>query len=54
VWPIRERGAAYDADTFLDVIEALHDLIAKPLDGGITTLVDAACTGIPSTAAPGG
>ena len=33
VWPIRERGAAYDADTFLDVIEALHDLIAKPLDG---------------------
>jgi len=32
VWPIRERGAAYDADTFLDVIEALHDLIAKPLD----------------------
>lgn len=33
VWPIREHGADYDADTFFDVVEALHDLVAKPLDG---------------------
>jgi hypothetical protein len=33
VWPIRERIASYDADTLFDVIEALHDLIAKPIDG---------------------
>jgi hypothetical protein len=33
VWPIMERWPGYDADTLFDVIEALHDLIAKPLDG---------------------
>lgn len=33
VLPVRERGESYDADTFFDIIEALHDLIAKPVDG---------------------
>lgn len=33
VLPIPERGEAYDVDTFFDVIEALHDLVSKPVDG---------------------
>lgn len=33
VWPLQEHGGSYDADTFFDVIEALHDLLSKPLEG---------------------
>jgi len=33
VWPIHTYGETYDVDAFFDVIEALHDLVAKPVDG---------------------
>lgn len=33
IWPLHEYGSGYDADTLFDVLEALHDLVAKPLAG---------------------
>jgi len=33
LWPIRERGATYSEDDFLDVIEFLHQHVSKPIDG---------------------
>jgi hypothetical protein len=33
VWPLREHGRSYDADTLFDVIEVLSDVISKPLTG---------------------
>ena len=33
VWPYRNEGEHYDADTLFDVLEALHDLVSKPVDG---------------------
>jgi hypothetical protein len=33
IWPVRECGPGYDPDTFFDVLEALHDLVSKPVDG---------------------
>lgn len=33
VWPYKQHGSGYDADTFFDLVEALYDLISKPVDG---------------------
>jgi hypothetical protein len=33
IWPIHEHGPSYDPDTFFDVLETLHDLVSKPVDG---------------------
>jgi hypothetical protein len=33
VWPYRTHGPAYDTDTLFDVLEAVHDLVSKPVDG---------------------
>jgi hypothetical protein len=33
VWPYHDRGADYDVDTLLDVLEALHDLVSEPVSG---------------------
>jgi hypothetical protein len=33
IWPYREKAERYDADTLFDVLEALHDLVAEPIDG---------------------
>ena len=33
VWPLREHASAYEPDTLFDVLEALHDLVSKPIDG---------------------
>ena len=33
IWPYRNKGEGYDADTLFDVLEALHDLISEPVHG---------------------
>lgn len=33
IWPYQEKAEHYDADTLFDVLEALHDLVSKPVDG---------------------
>lgn len=33
VWPYTSYGSSYDEDTLFDVLEALHDLVASPVDG---------------------
>ena len=33
VWPIQAHGSDYDMDALFDMVEALHDLISKPLEG---------------------
>lgn len=33
IWPYREKGNQYDADSLLDVLEALHDLVSEPVHG---------------------
>jgi hypothetical protein len=33
VWPYEEYGHEYDLDILIEVIEALHDLVSKPVSG---------------------
>ena len=33
LWPIEERLSAYSEDDLFDIIELLHDVISKPLEG---------------------
>lgn len=32
-WPYWEHGERWDSDTLFDMVEALHDLISKPIEG---------------------
>jgi hypothetical protein len=33
VWPWQEHIGSWDEDTLLDMVEAMHDLVAQPVDG---------------------
>jgi hypothetical protein len=33
VWPYGEHGETWSADTLFDMVEALHDLVSRPVDG---------------------
>ncbi|MEE8153147.1 MAG: hypothetical protein V3T76_08985 [candidate division NC10 bacterium] len=40
LWPIREAAQDYTEDDLFDVIELLHDLVAKPLNGRYHSYAD--------------
>lgn len=40
VWPYGEYGHEYDLDTLIEVVEALHDLVSKPLRGNFHSFND--------------